>query len=201
MACDCDKESSEIEAKSALIILLCINGFMFCAELIIGVIGESSGLVADSLDMLADAIVYGVSLYAVGRSHAVKISAARCSGIFQVTLACGVLIDIIRRFVFGSDPVSWIMFLTGLVAFAANLTSLAILSKHRKGEVHMRASWIFSKNDIIANLGVIVAGLLVYFLESRWPDIIIGLLITVVVLRGGITILKEATEEGASQND
>lgn len=195
MACECHDEASEITAKSVLVTLLCINGVMFCAELITGLIADSTGLVADSLDMLADAIVYGIALYAVGRAHAVKVSAARWSGLFQIALACGVFLDIVRRIIFGSEPHSRLMFGVGLVALAANLTCLAILAKHRKGEIHMRASWIFSKNDVIANVGIMVAGLLVYTLNTRWPDIVIGLVITLLVLRGGLAILREAAED------
>ena len=84
----------------------------------------------------------------------------------------------------------------GFVALLANVTCLAILAKHRKGEVHMRASWIFSKNDVIANVGVMVAGLIILNTGSRWPDIVIGLAITVVVMRGGLSILREASAPG-----
>ena len=195
--CECHEEASEIDQKSVLVALLLINGFMFVGELVCGLLADSTGLIADSLDMLADATVYGIALFAVGRSPTAKISAARWSGLFQITLACGLLIDIVRRFIFGSDPESLFMWSVGLVALAANLTCLAILSKHRKGEVHMRASWIFSKNDVVANLGVIIAGVLVYTLGTRWPDLAIGLLITAVVMRGGLQILKDASAEAA----
>ena len=193
--CDCHEQAESITEKSVLITLLVINGFMFCAELILGIIADSTGLIADSIDMLADAAVYGIALYAVGRAKSVKISAARWSGFFQIALACGVLADIVRRLVFGSEPHSWLMFGVGLVALTANVTCLAILARHRKGEVHMRASWIFSKNDVIANIGVIVAGLLVYFSGTRWPDLAIGLVIVAVVFRGGAQIIRDAASE------
>lgn len=191
-ACDCHDEASNIAERSVLLTLLCINGAMFVAEFALGIIADSTGLLADSLDMLADATVYGIALYAVGRAQAAKISAARWSGYFQIALACGVFLDIVRRLVFGSEPHSWFMLGVGFVALLANVTCLAILAKHRKGEVHMRASWIFSKNDVIANLGVMAAGLIILITGSRWPDIVIGLAITVVVMHGGLSILKEA---------
>ncbi|MEZ5325869.1 MAG: cation transporter [Verrucomicrobiales bacterium] len=193
--CHCHEEAEDITQKSVLLTLLLINGVMFCAELICGVIADSTGLVADSLDMLADATVYGIAFYAVGRANSVKISAARWSGYFQIALACGVFVEILRRLAFGSDPQSGFMLGVGLVALIANVTCLTILSKHRKGEVHMRASWIFSKNDVIANIGVILAGVLVYFTSSRWPDIVIGIIITIIVLCGGLAILREAAAE------
>ena len=124
-------------------------------------------------------------------------ASARWSGYFQIALACGVGIDILRRVAFGSEPQSWFMLGVGFVALTANLACLAILAKHRKGEVHMRASWIFSKNDVIANIGVMAAGLIILNTGSRWPDIVIGLAITVVVMRGGLSILKEASASEA----
>lgn len=197
-SCDCHSEETDTLQRSVLMTLLVINGFMFVAELVFGLIADSTGLVADSLDMLADAGVYGISLYAVGRAAMVKVNAARLSGYFQIALACGVFLDIVRRFIYGSEPISGFMLGVGLAALAANVTCLMLLAKHRKGEVHLRASWIFSKNDVIANLGVIAAGILVYLFESRWPDLVIGLLITTVVLQGGITILRDARSETTS---
>ncbi|MCB1066529.1 MAG: cation transporter [Verrucomicrobiae bacterium] len=189
--CDCQEQAGQVAERSVLLTLLAINGVMFFAEIILGVLADSTGLIADSLDMLADTAVYGIAFYAVGRAASVKSRAARLSGWFQIALAGGVFLDIIRRFFYGSDPDFWFMFGVGIAALAANVTCLALLARHRKGEVHMRASWIFSKNDVIANLGIIVAGVLVYATGSRWPDLVIGLLITIVVLRGGIQILNE----------
>jgi cation diffusion facilitator family transporter len=190
--CDCHKASEEIQERSVLITLLAINGIMFLVEIVLGILADSTSLVADSLDMLADATVYGIALYAVGRAASVKIGAARLSGWLQIALAIGVFLDILRRFFFGSDPDFLFMLGVGVAALIANIICLVILSKHRKGGVHMRASWIFSKNDVIANVGILIAGTLVYFTQSRWPDLIIGLIITVVVLRGGTQILKDA---------
>tara|TARA_R110002096_G_scaffold428258_2_gene639717 strand:- start:19022 stop:19549 length:528 start_codon:yes stop_codon:yes gene_type:complete len=168
---------------------------MFAAEFGLGILADSTGLIADSLDMLADATVYGLSLYAVGRAASVKTNAARLSGYFQIALAIGVFLDIVRRFIFGSEPVSTLMFGVGLVALAANVACLLLLAKHRKGEVHIRASWIFSKNDVIANLGVMGAGVLVHLTGQKWPDLAIGLLIVIVVFRGGLEITKDAKNE------
>lgn len=195
--CQCQEASNEITERSVLLTLLAINGVMFVAELVAGIVADSTGLLADSLDMLADATVYGIALLAVGRATSAKQTAARWSGYFQIALACGVFLDILRRLAFGSEPQSWFMFGVGLIALTANVICLVILSKHRKGEVHMRASWIFSKNDVIANVGVMLAALLIFFTGSRWPDIAIGLVIAVVVFRGGFSILKEARQESS----
>ena len=177
------------EAK-VLKILLAINGVMFAVEFVSGWIAESTGLIADSLDMLADAIVYGLSLYAVGRAATLKNRAARLSGYMQMLLAMGALSEVIRRLIFGSDPEPPYMIAVSLVALAANISCLLLLSRHREGEVHMKASWIFSTNDVIANIGVITAGVLVLLTKSHLPDLIVGAIITIIVFRGALQILK-----------
>ena len=197
--CGCEIEIKNREQSRVLILLLAINGVMFVAEIIAGIIGDSTALIADSLDMLADATVYAIGLYAVGRSLAVKAKAAHLSGIFQIVLGLGVLFDIVRRTVIGSEPESMMMVLVGMVALVANTICLVLIYKHRQGEVHMRASWIFSKNDVIANLGVIAAGLLVAYTGSHWPDLIVGLLIATIVTRGGLHIIKDAKCEKNQQ--
>ena len=193
--CGCEVEIKDQEQSRVLIQLLAINGVMFVAEIIAGIIGDSTALIADSLDMLADATVYAIGLYAVGRSLAAKAKAAHISGILQVMLGLGVLFDIVRRFIVGSEPESLMMISVGAVALIANTLCLRLIYKHRQGEVHMRASWIFSKNDVIANLGVIIAGVLVAWFASPWPDLIIGLIIAMVVVRGGLHIIKDANSE------
>lgn len=194
--CGCcnPEEASRLERKT-LRILLAINGLMFAAEAVAGWWGQSTGLMADSLDMLADAFVYGISLYAVGRSRAIQANAATASGILQIILGTGVLFDVARRFIYGSEPVSMLMMVVGAVALAANVSCLMLISRHREAGVHMRASWIFSTNDVIANMGVIVSGGLVMVLNTRLPDLVIGTVISFVVVRGGIRILREAKEE------
>jgi Co/Zn/Cd efflux system component len=194
--CGCEiDESSEMERKT-LWRLLGINGAMFLVESLAGWWGESTGLLADSLDMLADASVYGIALYAVGRSPGLQKGAASASGVVQIALGIGVLFEVVRRLLYGSEPVSLLMMTVGVVALLANVTCLLLLAKHRKGGIHMRASWIFSTNDVIANLGVVISGGLVMSLGSRLPDLIVGGIISAVVIRGGVQILREAKAEG-----
>ncbi len=190
--CECKIEIKSKEESKVLIILLSINAVMFIAEFTLGWLGESTGLIADSLDMFADALVYGVGLYAVGKSLRIKANSAMLSGCLQMTLGTGVLLDIIRRTIMGSKPASVFMISFSLVALAANVICLMLLAKHRDGEVHMRATWIFTKNDVIANLGVITAGILVAYSSSAIPDLIIGCIISAIVIRGGIQIINEA---------
>ena len=193
--CECHLEVKDREQSAVLWWLLGINAFMFLVEVLVGIISDSTGVLADSVDMFADASVYGVSLYAVGKAAVMKNHAAKISGFFQIFLGLGVFADILRRFVVGSSPESlWIMGI-GIVALAANTVCLGLIAKHRQGEIHMRASWIFSKNDVIANFGVILAGAMVYWTGSRIPDLVIGAAISTLVIRGGIQIIREAREE------
>lgn len=193
--CDCNVEVKNREQSKVLNILLLINLFMFVVEIALGILSESTALIADSLDMLADATVYGIGLYAVGKPAAVKIKAAFNSGIFQIILGTSVFIDVFRRLIWGSEPESFLMVTVGIAALIANVICLRLISKHRKGEIHMRASWIFSKNDVIANLGIIIGGIAVYLIESRFPDLIIGMIISIIVIRGGIKIVNDANKE------
>jgi len=198
--CGCSVDIKDRNQRRVLMPLLLINGLMFIIEFVLGIIGQSTGLIADSVDMLADATVYGISMYAVGRGSHAKIRAAHVSGVLQIVLALGVMLDVARRFIFGSAPESALMIAMGLIAFTANIICLLLIARHRHGEIHMRASWIFSRNDVIANLGVIAAGALVAWLSSPLPDLVIGLGIAVIVMQGGIAIVRDAAQERAQHH-
>jgi len=199
--CDCEIEIKNKEQKNVLITLLAINGFMFVFELSLGWYAQSTGLIADSFDMLADAIVYAIGIYAIGRSLQSKAKAALISGWFQFALALLIVFDVTRRVLLGSEPVSAFMMGVGAIALIANVYCLVLIQKHKDGEVHMRASWIFSKNDVIANTGVIVGGLLVWLLDSRWPDLVIGGLIALVIFNGARHIILDARSELANSSN
>ncbi len=196
--CGCEVELKDNQQKTVLYWLLAINATMFVFEIGFGWLSESTALIADSLDMLADAIVYAIALYAVGKSIQHKANAALVSGYFQLGLGVLILMDIARRLYGESEPHSWFMIGVGMVALVANMICLILIRKHNNDEVHMRASWIFSANDVIANLGVVIAGILVMVLEQRWPDIVIGSIISVLILRGAYRILTDAKQELAS---
>lgn len=184
-----EPEDDPGEAKT-LKTLLAINGLMFVFELVLGLVAQSTGLIADSLDMFADAAVYGVALMAVGAAASKKVKAAHFAGWLQVLLALVALVEVIRRAVFGSEPESTLMMGVGLVALVANVACLMLISKKKEGGAHMKASYIFSANDVIANLGVIAAGALVAWTGSSLPDLVIGAVIAAVVLNGARRILK-----------
>ncbi len=181
---------SQVEEARTLKIVLAINASMFVGEAFGAVLADSSALLADSLDMFADAVVYGLALFGVHRARATQLKAARLSGVLQLMLAAGALAEVVRRLVFGSEPEAPLMVVVAAAALAANATSMWLLARHRKGGAHMKASWIFTTNDVIANLGVIVAAGLVRLLGSNVPDLVVATGIALIVLNGAIRILR-----------
>jgi len=179
------------EQASLLWKVLSINFGFFILEMTTGLISRSMGLVADSLDMLADALVYGLSLFAVGGSMSRKMRIAGVSGYFQMTLAIVGLVEVIRRFLgYEEVPDFRVMIVISVLALIANALCLYLLQKSKSQEAHMKASMIFTSNDIVINLGVIIAGVLVFVLNSKYPDLIIGSIVFIIVTRGALSILK-----------
>lgn len=183
--------SATATERRLLLIAFGINAAFFVGEMTAGVLARSMGLMADSLDMLADALVYGLSLAAVGAAAYRKKQIAGWSGYFQLMLAVVGLVEVGRRFVAG-EAVPDFMVMIGVAALAllGNVATLFILSRARSGEAHMQASWIFTSNDIKVNALVVLSGFVVYATASRVPDLIAGALIFVIVARGAWTILK-----------
>jgi Co/Zn/Cd efflux system component len=156
-----------------------------------GFLCHSMGLVADSLDMFADSIVYGLALFAIGGTVIRKKKIAKVGGYFQMTLAVFGLVEVIRRFLGLEEvPVFQTMIIISSLALIGNATSLYLLQRSKNREAHMQASMIFTSNDVIANIGVIIAGGLVYFTNSKFPDLIIGAIVFILVGRGALRILK-----------
>lgn len=172
--------------------VLVLNGVMFFVEFIAGWLAESSGLIADSLDMLADTLVYAVSLYAVGKAIKYKANAAILNGTLQTVLALVVLGDVLQRLIFGSQPNANMMLWVALLALAVNIACFALLYSSRNGDINIRASWICSRNDMIMNGGVILSALLVAKLNMAWPDLVIATVIAFIVLRSAIRIIRDA---------
>ncbi len=192
------EESDKVEfaedtnQKKLLWTVLLINFAFFIIEMTTGLISKSMGLVADSLDMLADSFVYGISLFAVGGTMARKKSIAKLAGYFQITLAIIGFVEVLRRF-FGVAqlPDFTTMIVVSIFALLANGICLYLLQKSKsKEEAHMKASMIFTSNDVIINVGVIIAALLVNWFGSNKPDLIIGTIVFVLVIQGAVRILK-----------
>jgi Co/Zn/Cd efflux system component len=178
--------------KKLLWSVLVINFAFFIIEMTTGLFSKSIGLVADSLDMLADSFVYGISLFAVGGTLIKKKRIAKLAGYFQITLAVIGFIEVLRRFIENDKlPNFSTMIVISIFALIANGICLYILQKSKsKEEAHMKASMIFTSNDIIINLGVIIAGIMVNWLSSNKPDLIIGIIVFALVIQGAFRILK-----------
>ena len=171
--------------------VLAINFGFFLLEMTTGLISASMGLVADSLDMLADSSVYAISLLAVGKAVWRKKRVAKIAGYLQMTLATIGFIEVVRRFLGVEEmPDVRTMIVVSVLALIANGFCLYLLQNSKSKEAHMQASAIFTSNDVIINLGVITAGILVYMLGSNKPDLIVGTIVFVVVVRGATKILR-----------
>jgi Co/Zn/Cd efflux system component len=182
---------SHRQERGVLWQVLAINFFFFALEMLTGFIADSMGLVADSLDMLADSIVYALSLSAVGGTISRKKTIARAAGYFQLILAVLGFVEVIRRFLgYGEIPDFHLMIIISVLALAGNVICLYLLQKSKNQEVHMQASMIFTSNDVIVNLGVITAGVIVYLTDSKIPDLTIGAIVFILVGRGAYRILQ-----------
>ena len=183
--------TEENNQRKLLWTVLGINFLFFLIEITTGLISKSMGLVADSLDMLADSFVYGISLYAVGGTVLRKKRIATLAGYFQMTLAIIGFIEVLRRFLgVEAVPDFSTMIIVSIFALIANGICLYLLQKSKSKEAHMQASMIFTSNDVIINFGVIVAGVLVLVLDSNKPDLIIGSIVFILVMRGALKILS-----------
>ncbi|CKK59750.1 cation transporter [Neisseria meningitidis] len=179
--------------KRLLYQVLMINFVFFIIECSVGIFANSMGLIADSLDMLADSFVYILALSAIGMTLAYKKRVAFLAGITQIILALFGVIEVIRRFIGAEQlPNYQLMIGTAFLALIANWLCLYLLSKNQNKEIHIKASMIFTSNDIIINIGVIAAGALTLFTHSSYPDLIIGMIVFVIVLFGARNILKLA---------
>ncbi|MCX8023341.1 MAG: cation transporter [Syntrophorhabdaceae bacterium] len=188
-----DKTVPEViqRQRKVLIQVLLINLFFFFLEVVTGIMAGSMGLVADSLDMLADSIVYGLSLFAVGAHVSRKKTVAGIAGYFQGLLAITGFVEVIRRFVgYGENPDFKMMVIISFFALLGNILCLYLLQRSKSSDAHMQASMIFTSNDVIVNAGVIVAGFVVYITSSRIPDLIIGAIVFAIVAMGAYRIIR-----------
>jgi Co/Zn/Cd efflux system component len=175
-----------------LVAVLAINVAMFLAELAGGLIAHSTALLADSADMLGDAIVYGVSLYVIGRAPIWGSRAALLKGFIMVGFALGISIEVVLKLARGVTPDAEIMWALAVAALVANGSVLVLLSRHRADDINMRSAWICSRNDVIANAGVLVAALWVGLSGSGYPDILIGLGIAALFASSSLRVIREA---------
>ena len=189
----CGIQSDVSEAQRRVLrVVLWINAVMFVAELVAGIVAHSTSLVADSVDMLGDAIVYGFSLYVVGRGPVWEGRAALLKGAIMAAFGGAVLLEVVTKLIRGVVPAAGLMGMTGVVALAANLAVLALLWRRRSDDVNMRSVWLCSRNDVIANVGVLVAAATVAVTGSAWPDIAVGLLIAALFVTSAVSVIRDA---------
>ena len=188
--------SANDQQRRTLLIVLILNALLFLGLGAGGILADSSALLANAVDNASDSVVYLISFVAIGRAASWKRGAARLSGILLLVFAAGVLIDVGRRWWFGTEPVGWTMMGLALVAAIVNLVCLMLLRRDTSGDVNMEAAETFSLNDFASNGGILVAGALVMWLDQSWPDLVVGMLVAAIAVKGGIEILRSASDVG-----
>jgi cation diffusion facilitator family transporter len=196
----CDTKAEELNTvrdkhRKALILVLAINAVLFVVEAAAGLVAHSTALLADSLDMLGDALVYGFSLYVLWRSAEWKAGAAVLKGAIMAVFGVGVLIEAVYKAIAGVVPMAETMGIIGLLVLLGNGLCFLLLFRHRSDDLNMRSTWLCSRNDILANLSVLIAAAGVKVLDSSWPDILIGAAIAALFLRSAFTVLHESFAE------
>lgn len=198
MGCECARVASNTaEERKAVRIALVLNLAMFAIGMLAGWFAQSAGVLSDALDMLTDAAAYALALMAFTRGQAFKKNAARWTGGILVLLGAGIIIEVIRRWHVGSEPVGMVMLVYSTVSFLVNVYVLMRLAKYRRGEVHMRASYICTRADVLANIAVFVSGGIVLLTGYGLVDLAVGLAIGLYVLKEAVEILREASEANA----
>ena len=187
-------EAHSRDQRRVLAMVLAINLIQSAGGLAVGVVASSTALIGAALDNLADASVYAVSLYAIGRSSIAKARVARISGWLLIVFAAMLLLEVVRRFFYETEPIGTAMMIMAAINLALNFVCLRLLSRHEADNVNFRASAIFTNNDSLANLGIVVSGLLIHWLETPIPDLLIGLVVAYIALQGGREILAEARQ-------
>lgn len=180
------------DIRRVLVVVLMLNALMFVVEFGAGLIAQSAALMADSVDMLGDALVYGISLYALGRGIRWRAGAALLKGAFILLLGVGVLVQIGLKVAYGVPPASGLMLIAGSMALVANLSCLALLWPYRRHDVNLSSTFECSRNDVVANLGVLAAAGLVGVTASPWPDILVAVAIAAIFIRSALRVLAEA---------
>lgn len=192
--CDnnCSIDRLRERQRGTLQAVLGINGVMFLVIVTAALYGQSTSLLADSLDNLGDALTYGLSLYAVSRGADTKAKVALFKGGLILLAALIVAAQIVYKLFVPSVPVFEVMGIFSLLGLAANSLCLYLLWRHRNEDVNMSSVWECSRNDIASNLSVFVAAGAVWLTGSGWPDIAVALALVVLLLRSAIRILSTA---------
>jgi cation diffusion facilitator family transporter len=194
----CQDKGCEIAALRSqharvLWVVLSINATMFLIETIAGIAAHSTSLLADGLDMFGDATVYALTLFALSRSTRWQAGAALAKGVFMAAFGLAVLAEAGSKIIFPVMPSAQAMGVVGCVALVANIGCFVLLYRHRADNLNMSSTWVCSRNDVIANIGVLLAALAGALLASRWPDILVGDAIALLFLRSAVGVLRQAS--------
>ena len=181
--------------QRVLVWVLVINAALFVVEAAAGLLASSTALIADSLDMFGDALVYGFSLYVLRRSAEWKAKAALLKGAIMALFGAGALIEAIHKTIAGIVPAADIMGIVGTLVLLGNGVCFFLLFRHRGDDLNMRSTWLCSRNDIIANIAVLIAAVLVKLSGTAWADILVGAAIAVLFLRSALSVLRESISE------
>ena len=197
MAAATDRQAPD-ERRTLWIVLL-LNVAIAAGFFAAGFFADSSALIANGVDNLSDTAVYALSLIALSHGQTWKRRAATASGVMLLIFAGGILIDVGRRYIQGSEPIGPTMMVMSAVAGVVNYICLRLLQPLKQKDVNLRAATTFSFNDFISNGGILIAGVLVFWLGSNWPDLLVGLATALIAIKGGIEILRDARAE--TKND
>jgi cation diffusion facilitator family transporter len=184
-----------VRQRRVLQLVLAVNAVMFTAEFVAGLVANSTALLADSLDMLGDALVYGLSLYSLHRSEGWRASAAFVKGVIMALFGAGVLVKAVLNMLSGVVPQEGLMGMFGMLALGANVGCLLVLLRHQDDDLNMRSAWLCSRNDVIANAGVLLAAAGVFITGTAWPDLLIGLAIASLFLHSAHDVVRTSVAE------
>jgi Co/Zn/Cd efflux system component len=178
--------------RGVLWAVLSINIAMFMLEFGGGLVAHSTALLADSVDMLGDAIVYGFSLLVVARGPVWQARVALMKGVLMVAFGIVVITELAVKLVRGVVPAADLMGGLGLVALIANVVCLALLWRRKGDDLNMRSAWVCSRNDVMANAAVLVAAAGVSVTASAWPDIVVGVAIAALFCVSAFDVIRSA---------
>ena len=178
--------------SNTLKIVLGINLLMFVLEISVGLSEHSISLIADSLDMLGDALMYGVSLYVLYFGSRMKIVAALLKGLMMAAFGVFVLAQAVYKIMEPSVPSYEAIGFIAILALLANGVCLSLLSRHLNDDINMRSVWLCSRNDIIANFLLLLAGFGVWLTDSYWPDCLVGIAVAMLFLVTSFNIIQDS---------
>ncbi len=193
-------QSIAIERRTLWIVLL-LNAAIAAGFFATGLFADSSALIANGVDNLSDTAVYALSLIALTRGQTWKVRAATVSGALLLIFAGGILLDVGRRYLQGSEPAGPTMMIMSAIAGVVNYICLRLLQRLQDPDVNLRAATTFSFNDFVSNGGILIAGALVFWLGTNWPDLVVGLATALVAIKGGIEILRDARAQSTKNEE